>query len=96
MNRRSFSVVVAVSAVVIAVTAPSYAGQRCSGVAVTEARSVSELPTDLRQSLMNTTRGNGLADRGGRFIHTDVIDGSLPNAKVLSRCRWKNLCSHCH
>ena len=55
------------------------AQERCAGEAVTEVRSLSKLPSDLRRLLPIHTRGlDGIADRGGRFNVTDVVDEDLP------------------
>ena len=68
-----FSLAVALAA------APSYANDRCHGVALTEARSLADLPKALRQLLPSAEWGlNGIADRGGRFNVTDAVDHNLP------------------
>jgi hypothetical protein len=57
----------------------AYGEERCSGVAVTEVRSLDKLPNPLRRLLPNSTSGlNGIADRGDRFNATDVVDDDLP------------------
>jgi hypothetical protein len=68
-----------VALVAILGTGPGNAADRCSGIAVIEVRSLAGLPADLRKQLPATSRGlRGLADRGGAFNVTDVVDDSLP------------------
>ncbi|MGP0056362.1 MAG: hypothetical protein ACLPQI_12480 [Steroidobacteraceae bacterium] len=83
MQRHSLVVVLAFSAVFVA--PPTYAEDRCSGAAaVTEVRSLEALPNHLRHLFPSATSGvDGIADRGGRFIVTDVIDHDWPMRRFV-------------
>jgi hypothetical protein len=65
---------------------------RCAGATVTEVRSLDRLPSQMRRLLPNSTNGpDGIADHGGRFNVTDVVDYDLPMrrfslAAVGARC----------
>jgi hypothetical protein len=60
------------------------AEDRCSGAAVTEARSLDALPKQLRHLFPSSTTGvDGIADRGGRFNATDVIVRDWPMRRFV-------------
>src|ERR1700722_19809418 len=82
MQRHSLGAILAYFAVFAAL--PAHAEDRCSGVAITEVRSLKALPIQLRHLLPGATSGpDGIADRGGRFNVTDVIDHDLPMRRFV-------------
>jgi hypothetical protein len=66
-------------------TVPSFGDDRCSGVTVTEVRSLLTLPNQIRRLLPSDTHGlDGIADRGGRFNATDVVvDQDVPMRRFI-------------
>jgi hypothetical protein len=82
MQRHSLGAILACFAVIGAL--PAHAEDRCSGVAITEVRSLKALPNQLRHLLPSATSGqDGIADRGGRFNVTDVTDHELPMRRFV-------------
>jgi hypothetical protein len=81
IQRHGLVVILALSAVF---APPTSSEGRCSGAAVTEARSLEALPNQLRQLFPSATSGmDGIADRGGRFNVTDVIDHDWPMRRFV-------------
>lgn len=85
MNMQRYSFVVLILALSdVFVVPPTGAEDRCSGPTVIEVRSLDTLPKLLRHLLPSSTRGeDGIADRGGRFNATDVIDHDLPMRRFV-------------
>lgn len=76
---RSFTFVFAILALGAGIAAPSSAKNACDTTQLTGVRSLGNLPGPIRRLLPSATRGqSGIADRGGNFNVTDVIDPSLP------------------
>jgi hypothetical protein len=83
MQRCSFVVVIFAFSAVFGAPVAS-AEDRCSGAAVTEVRSLDELPKQLRHLLPSSTTGvDGIADRDGRFNATDVIVHDWPMRRFV-------------
>jgi hypothetical protein len=86
------TVVAIATAIVTMVPALSTAADRCAGRSTTEVQSMRDLPMSLRALLPSADHGpNGIADHGGRFNATDVVDHNLPGrrftlAAVASTC----------
>jgi hypothetical protein len=82
MQRHSLVVILAFSAVC---GEPAICAEdRCSEAALTEVRSLEALPSQLRQLFPSATSGaDGIADRGGRFNVTDVIDHDWPMRRFV-------------
>jgi hypothetical protein len=60
----------------------SFADSPCLGVALTEMRSLMQLPPALRQVLPNKTVGlDGIADRGANFNTGDALVDDLPRQR---------------
>jgi hypothetical protein len=82
MQRDSRGAILACFAIFAAL--PAHAEDRCSGVAITEVRSLDALPIQLRHMLPGATSGpDGISDRGGRFNVTDVTDHDLPMRRFV-------------
>lgn len=76
---RSFTFVLTILALGAGIAAPSYAKDECDATQLTEVRSLGRLPIAIRRLLPSGTRGlHGIADRGGDFNVTDVVDDTLP------------------
>ncbi|HEV2700047.1 MAG TPA: hypothetical protein VGV09_00330 [Steroidobacteraceae bacterium] len=62
--------------------APSFADSPCSGVALSEVRSLTLLAPTLRQVLPKNTDGlDGIADRGADFNSGDALVANLPRQR---------------
>lgn len=76
---RSIIFIVSSLALCLAITGSCFAGTRCDPGQLIEVRSLGKLPDAIRALLPRATRGlDGIADRGGQFNATDVIDESQP------------------
>jgi hypothetical protein len=66
-------------AALLAVAFPNLVGARCAGVPLREVRSLNGLPGELRRLLPERSTGlDGIADSGGDYNVTDVVDPKLP------------------
>lgn len=84
MNMQRYSLVGILAFPAIFAGPPTFAAERCSAAAVTEVRSLEALPSQLRHLFPSATRGvDGIADRGGRFNVTDVIDHDWPTRRFV-------------
>jgi hypothetical protein len=79
MGTQSHCLNLVIALVAVFAAAPSQGEGRSLGVALTEVRSLEKLPNQLRRLLSSTTRGrDGIADRGGGFNVTDLVNHELP------------------
>jgi hypothetical protein len=72
-------------ALVIGLAPPiSHSNERCVGATLNEATSLAALPDGVRRLLASMGNGfDGIADKGGRFNATDVVDHNVPMRRFI-------------
>lgn len=79
MQRAQYTLVASLLALCMGVATPCLAESGCDAAHLIEVRSLGTLPTAIRHLLPSATHGlDGIADRGGHFNVTDVVDHDLP------------------
>jgi hypothetical protein len=67
-----------------ATSAAMAVGRVCNGQALTEVRAIAGIPPEVYVLLGGGEKGlDGIADRGGKFNSTDVVDRALPMRRFV-------------
>ena len=76
--------VIAATVVSVSLTALAEDYRNCTSKPLTEARSLERLPSEISSLLGRERAGlEGIADRGGKFNVTDVVDNKLPRRRFV-------------